>query len=72
MSEFKIEKDVEMPVQKRRTHRYPFASMEVGDSFLTTEPKQLIQPAASAAGRYSDKKFVTRAVQGGIRVWRVE
>jgi len=70
MSEpFKIEKGVPF-VDSHKT--YPFAEMDVGDSFLVphnTAPKA--QPAASAYGYKHGKKFATRNTADGLRIWRI-
>lgn len=71
---FKIEKNVPMP--EGRTPRpviWPFALMQVGDSVLI--PADKAKAARTVAGQVSrrrDMKFITRAVEDGIRVWRTE
>jgi hypothetical protein len=67
--EMKIEKGIPMP------HAYPFAQMEVGDSFvLPTNIKRVT--AWIAAKRYADKhnvEFATRTTEdGSIRLWRIK
>ena len=76
---FSIDKGV--PVEQSKFSRsrksmYPFADMEVGDSFLVPDidgkPKSVAPSAArfvKAAGN-EGKQFVTRRVEGGVRVWR--
>ena len=52
--------------------KYPLDIMEVGDSFLV--PLEKRASAASMCSKYrkaSGKKFITRKVEGGFRVWRV-
>lgn len=74
MTKFKIESGVRLPAVQGRTSRYPFAEMQIGDSFFAP----LIQPrtlysAARAFARKSGKgtKFVVRKEgSGGARVWR--
>lgn len=69
-----IEKDV--PIQRSRIDMevYPFADMEIGDSFLATKENskkpQVVRSAAYEAGKRLGRKYVTRTVEGGIRVWR--
>jgi hypothetical protein len=65
---YKIEKGI--PIAK---NGYPFGEMEVGDSFLA-EAKllQRVRFAASKFGKDHNKKFATRQVPEGVRVWRVE
>jgi hypothetical protein len=64
----KVESNIPMPA------RYPFAKMNVGDSFLIPENVSR-SSAAVAAYRYglaNRKKFVTRKTSEGHRIWRVE
>lgn len=71
--EFKIDKDVPMP---EVTGTYPFAQMEVGDSFFVPgrTPKQMQNAAANH--RKKGKKFkamqVTEKGVEGTRIWRIE
>ncbi len=54
--------------------RYPFARMNVGDSFLIP-PGKSRQTVSISAHRYGKKhgmKFVTRKTPEGYRCWRVE
>lgn len=59
--------------------RYPFESMEINDSFLVAcepEAKHIVANRVRAAsiqwGKRHSKRFTTRTVDEGIRVWRVE
>lgn len=75
MSEFTIEKGI--PVSKRvgagRETKYPFDLMEVGDSFLVTDLKvKTISRTCCRYGKRLSRKFVSRTVDGGVRVWRTE
>jgi hypothetical protein len=69
---FPIEKGIPAPSPKRRNYRYPFAEMEVGDSFVATS--NTVRSAASTySRRHKDKDicFVcTKQEDGRIRVWR--
>ena len=66
---FIIEKD--RPISGRRT-RYPFGAMEVGDSFFVPETAaKLVRSAATKFGQRRDRQFLTRRVDGGLRVWRI-
>jgi uncharacterized protein (DUF2249 family) len=71
--------ETEVPIPTRRGGRpagtkYPLEQMDVGHSFLVTSD---VKPATvrSAIGNFcKDKpeyKFTMRAVDGGVRVWRV-
>lgn len=55
------------------TKSYPLDSMVVGDSFIETlQTRSLVASRIGAwGGRSRNKKFVTRNVPGGVRVWRV-
>ena len=70
---FKIEKNVEMPTGNETT--YPFAKMEVGDSFFieggTPDNRGGIYTCAkSVFGGSGHVKM--RKVEGGVRVWRIK
>lgn len=68
--EFKIEKGV--PVQKPdpggAPRLYPFAEMEVGDSFVG--PKKAAGATSGASKRFS-MKFISRKEGDGVRIWRI-
>ena len=68
---YKIEKDVPMPTP---SVMYPFADMEVGDSFLANlaeRPK--ISTYMNRHKKTTGKKFKTRKISDSeCRVWRVE
>ncbi len=68
----KIDKNIEMPMYKNK--RYPFDELKVGDSFLvdTITKTSQFSSFVSYARLKTGKKFVTRAVEGGVRVWRTE
>lgn len=75
-SKFKIEKDVAIPVGGLGTKtRYPFGLMEVGDSFVmdaTAPEHRNAQAACSVYGRYHGKRFKTKMMPDGLRIWRIE
>lgn len=68
-----IEKGVPIPPKGGgRPIVYPFAEMDVGDSVLITNKTQAHASATSnKVGGRLGRKFTTRKVEGGIRVWRV-
>jgi len=71
---FEIEHGVPMP---KLRNKYPFEDMAaVGDSFLVPADMKIgistISSAASYAGRRLKVKFITKTVDGGVRVWRFE
>lgn len=78
---FEIEKDI--PLMKRERHggrktEFPFRDMQVNDSFLVPagEGDRKTRMAVSAAANYYGKRYgatyAVRAVEGGVRVWRVK
>jgi hypothetical protein len=71
-----IEKGVPLPQDPRgRRQIWPFADMEIGDSFfLAGESAKCQRALRNASSRYQRKTgavFATRSVEGGARVWRV-
>lgn len=71
---YEIEKGIPAPRSK-----YPFDHMEVGDSFLIScEPEEAPRCQRRISGTISRLKknrsryFVTRKVEGGVRVWRIK
>lgn len=78
---YEIDKGIEIPapnIANNARRLYPFPEMEIGDSFLVPgdgDKKVLQARLGSAAcyfGKRNSKRFVTRSVEGGVRVWRVE
>lgn len=73
---FKIEKDVPPPPTPTGELIYPFAEMEVGDSFFAPGKKQkAVSQSARKYGkrtgtRFSSRTTVEDGVQG-VRVWRI-
>ena len=73
-NEAKIEKNV--PVPKTRGSKYPFAQMEVGDSFYepSRQTTHLVSASYTFRRRHNllDWKFVARKENYGARIWRVK
>jgi len=75
---YKIDKKLPMPTFRTRTaSRYPFADMEVGDSFLVpamdvASSKSLRQTTYAANRKHKDKMFKMADADGGFRVFRVK
>ncbi len=68
----KVEKNIPIP-PFRKTLKYPFEGMEVGDSFFVTDVKRNnLAITARKYGSKTGKKFLVRDVKGGVRCWRVE
>ena len=68
-----IEKGIEKPAaQKRDRTKYPWTTMEVGDSFFVPGGKlKSIKSLVYGRSRKSDgRKFSALSVDGGVRVWR--
>lgn len=61
----KIDKNIPIPPKRGRPKKYPFDEMEVGDSCL-------VKTKGVLSRRIDGKRFTTRTVKGGVRVWRVE
>lgn len=64
-----IEKNV--PITKTIESKFPFAQMEVGDSFFV--PSKEAANLRSAATRHSRQlgfTFTTKKCDGGVRIWR--
>lgn len=69
-----IEKSQPMPDRKAGVVKYPFASMEIGDSIFF-EGQDYRSAPAFAARKWSqrhEQKFSCRNVEGGLRIWRTE
>jgi hypothetical protein len=66
----KIEKGIPIPPPRGLGISAALRAMDVGDSFLITGRNQA--SASSALGRFAPKKFATRNVEGGVRIWRTE
>ncbi len=67
-----IEKGVPIPLQANTPlRRYPWAEMEVGDSFFAPIMPGSISGQIRNAQRRHGHKYTTRKVCGGVRVWRI-
>jgi|SanBayMetagenome_1026888.scaffolds.fasta_scaffold54499_2 hypothetical protein len=72
----KIDKNIPLPKLERkvpspRQSKYPFADMEVNDSFEVAgkTAKQFAGTVYSASKKLG-KKFTMRSTEAGVRVWR--
>jgi hypothetical protein len=68
---FTIDKGIPAPSKERS--RYPFADMEVGDSFLIPDMKTSAEISSAVSyrkNRYRED-YVCRSTEGGLRVWRI-
>lgn len=69
MNEIKIDKEIPIPVR----NKWPFASMQVGDSFaVSRDIKSRLYSAVYFARKQLGHKFVTKQVGDIVRCWRVE
>ncbi|MBX3488902.1 hypothetical protein [Parvibaculum sp.] len=78
-----IDKNIALPPLPQTFLRlYPFPDMDVGDSFFlagkAAERQRLRQRIRCAARRFAarraapdERRFTTRAVEGGVRCWRI-
>lgn len=74
METIKIEKNMAKPAIVRRS-KYPFQSMEIGDSFAT--PNRSAISSAYIYGKRKSKKFIMRSSKTEddkieYRIWRTE
>lgn len=60
------------PKQVRFTAKYPWYTMQVGDSFFIPDRADGTPPAAGSPNPKLGMKITTRRVPGGIRIWRTE
>lgn len=73
----KIEHGIELPKGGKAWCRFPFGEMGVGDSLFAAgskpkSPGYRLSMAAYQWGARHSVKFVSRCVDGGMRVWRVK
>ena len=72
-----IDKGIPIPHPRQcgRMPYYPMDTMDVGDSFLVPDSNVKGRATAlvsSANKRHAPKRFTSRKVTGGHRVWRIE
>ena len=75
MSEITIEKGIPVAplTGAGRKNKYPFDAMEVGDSFFIKDRTvKNFSRYCGVHGKRLARKFVSRTVDGGVRVWRTE
>ena len=75
---FEVESDITIPPHRGRPTLYPWANMNVGDSFFVPDvPGRKRNRGISAANNRAfdpkiKEKYATRSVEGGVRIWRVK
>lgn len=64
---------VAAPLKRGKPALYPWADMEVGDSFFVAGEKKttMIYNCDNRSRRHRPQKFICREVEGGVRVWRI-
>ncbi len=76
-----IEKNVPVvaPWKTPGVRKCPFGQMKKGDSFFITDDGRGLEKlqaslsgSARVYGKRKNTKYVTRRIDGGIRVWRIE
>jgi len=73
-----LERGVPFPSQSLRVSKYkfPLGEMEIGDSFFVeVKTDQFLNSARSLISRYGktfSRRFATRVMDNGFRVWRIE
>lgn len=72
---YKIQKNIPIPAKKPQGRKqvYPFARMEVGDSFVV--PLSKSKSLASSINKYAKSlgmKFTRRVLGKEVRVWRIQ
>lgn len=72
-----IDKNIPIPQKAGgigKLNSFPWNELEVGDSFLltNTKPKSAHVATARANARFKPKRFTSRVVEGGVRIWRCE
>jgi hypothetical protein len=72
-----VERGVPFPsTSKVSKYRFPLGEMDIGDSFFVEAREGLfLNSARSLISRYGKtfgRRFATRVLAGGFRVWRIE
>lgn len=74
----KIDKNIPIPAGHNiglRAGKYPFATMEVGDSFFIADEPRRVWTAAYGWGKRHGAKFsmhaCTEDAEDGARIWRI-
>lgn len=59
--------------QKGKSFKYPFHKLDVGESFFVENlQSRNLGGSVTYASKVLGRKFITRSMDGGVRVWRVE
>jgi len=73
---YEIEKNIPVPAnfiegEGQKRCKYPFAELDVGDSFYVTWRKRTRFAVSTYCRIHAPKKFICREEGTGYRVWRV-
>jgi hypothetical protein len=72
MTNIVIEKDVEIPKERKR-YDYPYREMEIGDSFYIKDGKITVMCNTNyRMSKLLGRKFIARTDKKGVRVWRTK
>ena len=75
MTEIKIDKNVPLPKLRSPLNKYPWADMQVGDSFFIPQDPATVRASLYSCTKWARIKIATRRVTEngveGIRVWRI-
>lgn len=67
-----IEKNIPIPANTRKTQKYPWGEMAVGDSFYAATDKPENFRRNLYQQNKNGKRFVGKPEANGFRVWRAE
>jgi hypothetical protein len=73
--QIKIEKGVIIPAPKggaSRQSKYPYKSMEVGDSFFAPGKNARGFSYITQWSKATGNHYISRKVEGGFRIWRTK
>ena len=73
MDELEIEKGIPMPEPRVWGITAALRKMDVGDSiFLRGKKQNTVTSLVAILTKKTERKFATRTVDGGLRVWRIK
>jgi len=71
-----IDSEIPLPPKQTGREKHPFRSLDIGQSFVIPGTDYYAQARARqhacVYGKKLGRKFATRLVDGGVRIWRVE
>lgn len=77
---YKIENNIPVPTKNnsvgRKAPKYPLSRMKVGDSFFSVSDKMIRNRLSAAMASFHKNnpttRFISRMVEGGVRIWRIK